>query len=938
VAGLSGDSWQIVSSYLDTALEMTDEARRAWLADLRAADPALAGEIEALLEEGRALDEEGFLEDSAPQPPHSSESLAGQAFGAYTLISLIGQGGMGNVWLARRSDGRFEGRAAVKMLNASLRGRAGEERFRREGTILARLTHPHVAHLLDAGVSPAGQPYLVLEYVEGERIDQYCDEQRLGVEARLRLFLDVLDAVAHAHAHLIIHRDIKPSNVLVRKDGQVKLLDFGIAKLLEGDAGGVAPTALTREGGHVLTPEYAAPEQVAGGTVTTATDVYALGNLLYVLLVGRHPAEAALRSPADLFKAIAETEPPQPSNAVSTRTVTAEVRISNAALRGTTPDGLRRVLKGDLDTIVAKALKKNPAERYASPAQLKEDLGRYLDHQPIGARPDTLVYRASKFVRRNLAASALGSLVVLALLAGLVGTLSQARRATRDAALAETQRGRADQSALLAQKQRDFALRQLSRAEAINDMNTFLLSDAAPAGQPFTVGQLLARAEDILQRENGESDENRVEMLVAVGSQYISQDQDDKALQLLGKAHELASKLPDHSLRAKAACALANSLVRSGKPERAESLIQEGLRELPDEPQFALDRVFCLSRGSWVARETGDVKAGVDRILAAQRLLKESRLSSALADLTVAMDVAESYRMAGRLREATAAFREAFEKMSSLGRDETEKAGTLFNNWGLTEDFLGRPLEAERLYRRAVRISSADRTEESVSPMLLNNLARALKDLDRFSEAAHYADRAYAKAKQAGDEIVVNQSLIVREGAYRGLGDLGRASRLLSELEPRLRRMLPPGHAAFASLASEQALLAQARGDFSAARAAADRAVAIAEASGQREIFLPLTLLRRSQLALRMRAWEPARNDAEKALGMYKGFVGPGVFSCRVGRCYAALGRAFQGLGKLGEARAALSAALENLDPSQGKDHPETVQTRRLEASIPAAP
>src|SRR5215831_3641580 len=273
-------------------------------------------------------------------------SLAGQTLGAYTLESQIGHGGMGSVWLASRNDGRFERRVAIKLLNATFVGRAAEERLRREGSILARLTHPHIARLLDAGVSPAGQSFLVLERIDGQPIDRHCDAKKLGIRDRLRLFVEVLSAVAHAHANLIVHRDIKPSNVLVQADGQVKLLDFGIAKLLEQDAETV--------GGSALTPEYAAPEQVTGGPITTATDVYALGILLHVLLVGRHPFEAARRSPADLLKAIVDDEPPC---------------LSDAA-----PEGLRRVLKGDLDTIVAKALKKNPGERYQSVTAFSSDV------------------------------------------------------------------------------------------------------------------------------------------------------------------------------------------------------------------------------------------------------------------------------------------------------------------------------------------------------------------------------------------------------------------------------------------------------------------------------------------------------------------------------------------------------------------------------------
>src|SRR6202041_714368 len=296
--------------------------------------------------------------------------------------------------------------------------RGGEERFKREGTILGRLAHEHIADLVDAGVSLSGQPYLILEYVEGDHIDRYCDDRMLNVEARVRLFLDVLVAVAHAHANLIVHRDIKPSNVLVSKDGQVKLLDFGIAKLLEAEGQEGLATLLTLEGGRAMTPEYAAPEQVTGAPVTTATDVYALGVLLYVLLTGQHPAGSGPHSPADLVKAIVDTEPTRPSGIVIPARTNAKETTTNAARRATTPEKLSRLMRGDLDTIVAKALKKNPQERYVSVTALADDLRRYLRHEPINARPDAITYRAAKFVRRNRTAVALTALALAATVAG----------------------------------------------------------------------------------------------------------------------------------------------------------------------------------------------------------------------------------------------------------------------------------------------------------------------------------------------------------------------------------------------------------------------------------------------------------------------------------------------------------------------------------------
>lgn len=405
---LGPDQWQEVSPYIDEVLDVAPEKRAAWLLDLEKKDAPLASLLKILLNEQQQLQQEGFLENSVL---HAGTGLAGQKIGAYTLLSQLGEGGMGSVWLAQRSDGRFERQAAVKFVRLTLSGHATEQRFKREGSILGRLTHPHIAELLDAGISADGNPYLVLEYVDGVPIDQYCDEHKLDVEARVRLFLDVLSAVAEAHANLIVHRDIKPSNVLVRSDGQVKLLDFGIAKLLaqEGDT---SATILTMEGGGALTPRFAAPEQVTGGTVTTATDVYALGLLLYLLLTGQHPAGTSANSPAELVKAIVELEAPRASATVSAESAA-------TAKLNTTPERLRRQLRGDLDTILGKALKKNPQERYGSVTALADDLRRYLKHEAISVRPDTLAYRTTKFVSRNRTAVALGTTAIALVIGSL---------------------------------------------------------------------------------------------------------------------------------------------------------------------------------------------------------------------------------------------------------------------------------------------------------------------------------------------------------------------------------------------------------------------------------------------------------------------------------------------------------------------------------------
>ncbi|HET9210694.1 MAG TPA: serine/threonine-protein kinase [Thermoanaerobaculia bacterium] len=393
---MKSERWRLVSPHLDQALELSPEERRWYLAALASENPALAADLKTLLDEERDLREERYLEHDA-QDLLAKPDLVGQTFGAYALVRILGTGGMGSVWLARRNDGQLEGTVAVKLLSPALLGPAGASRFRREGTILARLKHPHIAQLIDAGVSEAGQPYLVLEYVEGEPIDRWCDERALDVPSRVRLFLDVLDAVAHAHSCLVVHRDLKPSNVMVSKGAQVKLLDFGIAKLLEGDGGG-APTQLTRDAEHVFTPAFAAPEQVTGESVTTATDVYALGALLYLLLAGRHPTGKPGASPVDLLKGILETEPGRLSDGVH-------------------DPRRRRELRGDLEVIVAKTLKKAPRERYESVTALAADLRRYLAEQPILARPESLAYRARKFARRHARSLAAATLALFALAA-----------------------------------------------------------------------------------------------------------------------------------------------------------------------------------------------------------------------------------------------------------------------------------------------------------------------------------------------------------------------------------------------------------------------------------------------------------------------------------------------------------------------------------------
>lgn len=360
------DRWRELEPLLDQALDLPAEEREAWLRDLGQRSPDDAAELNRLLAGEAAADRAGFLTASHAVRPDIG--LTGLELGSYTLERPLGQGGMGSVWLAQRTTNPGE-KAAVKLRNLTLESPTAQARFRREGSVLARLAHPGIARLLETGVSPAGQPFLVMEYIDGKPIDVFATEEHMGVERRLELFVQVLDAVGHAHDHLIVHRDLKPSNILVTRDGSVKLLDFGIAKLLEPEPG-TDQSWTTTDGTRMLTPEFAAPEQVTGDPITTATDVYVLGTLLYLLLSGRHPTAAGLRTQRDIVRALFEVQP--------------------AALD-----------LGDAGTIAGKALRKEPRHRYQTIGAFRDDVQRCLRHEPIVARPASLADRVQTFVRRK---------------------------------------------------------------------------------------------------------------------------------------------------------------------------------------------------------------------------------------------------------------------------------------------------------------------------------------------------------------------------------------------------------------------------------------------------------------------------------------------------------------------------------------------------------
>jgi tetratricopeptide (TPR) repeat protein len=591
---------------------------------------------------------------------------------------------MGNVWLARRSDGRFEGQVAVKFLNVAFASRAVLERFRREGDILARLDHPHITRLLDAGVSSIGQPYLMLEHIKGEHIDLYCDTNALALADRIRLFLDVLDGVAHAHANLIVHRDIKPSNVLVTGKGEVKLLDFGIAKLLEDSEQPGAATMLTREGGWALTPEYAAPEQLSRGAVTTAIDIYSSGVLLFVLLGGR----LRTRSAPETMLAPPDAEFQKLPNVPS-----------------------------DFNTIVTKALKKNPAERYASAAAFAEDLRRYLNHEPILARPDSFGYRTAKFLRRRWKPVTVAAALVL-----LVAALT-AFYTIRLAA----ERNRARLEAAKASKVSDLLIGMLTASDPYDNRGT----------QEPTVRSILDSGAQRVHKELAAQPEVEAQMLTVIGRVYQRLGQYDKARPLLEEAVAIGRRSPESEGLAQSLNDLGALRREQGDFAQAERLLLEALamrRRLLG--QNHADIAVTLDDLSSIYRLQGDNKRAEPLLREALEMRRKVLGNEHPQTATSMNDLALVFWENGDLSNAAALFRQALAVFRKVGPDDATTASVL-NNLALVAEDLGDRPGAVALFRQtlAIRRKALDKNHPEIA-ISLNNLSHPLREEGQYEEAA----------------------------------------------------------------------------------------------------------------------------------------------------------------------------------------------------------
>ena len=770
---MTPDRRRQIEALFDEALDRPADARAAFLDEACADDPDLRAAVQRLLD--AYADAPSFLEGDAADveqawaaEAEAAHDRRGEIIGAYRLHERIGQGGMSVVYRAERTDGAFEQTVALKLLPAHFETERRVARFRAERQILARLTHPHIARLLDGGMTPEGHPYLAMEYVEGQPLTVHAREAHLSIEERLALLCDVLTALQYAHQNLIVHRDIKPDNILVTPEGTVKLLDFGIAKLLDQtDVPFTLP--LTRTGQCLMTPEYAAPEQVTGGAVTTATDIYQVGVLTYELLTGVRPFDLQGKTPSQIERIVAEQPPERPSTAW-----TAAATAQAPALAP--PAAVGRRLAGDLDTVILKALAKEPGQRYASVEAFADDLQRFTEGRPVQARTPTLRYRAKKFVRRNrgaVTAATLGALLIVSFVAALLYQ--------RNVALEERNRYQ----------------QELATSEAVTDYLTQLFAASNPRetrGDTLTAYELLDAG---VNRIGELAAEPRVQhrLMRTMALSYLEMGAYDQADTLLTQTIDQIAEAsgPRSAATATAMADLASLRTSQGDLRAADSLYRAAVAlQAKTLPPDDLTRAQTLNGWAVVLARQGAVEKAEAHYREALAIRQQAYGAQHERVAATKRNLAILIGQQDRLDEAIALLEEALAvERDVLGDDHLQVAATASSlaaahtQNGAPER--GLPLLKEAL---AIKVQTLGEAHDDLLPTL-NNLAVVTERLGDYATADSLYQRTLALARQHfgtyHPAVAVTTSnrgtLARRQGEYaRALQQYQEALRIQREL------------------------------------------------------------------------------------------------------------------------------------------------------------
>ena len=690
-----------IDSILDQLLELPESERESFLDETCGDDAGLRATLERLLTASESSDSTikpggallpAFWNDLVSErmdPRHLSTETR---VGVYRIVRPIGRGGMATVYLAERDDGQFEQQVALKILDPGDDAPELLGRFEQERQILASLQHPNIARLLDGGVTPTGEPYVAMDYIDGDRIDSYCDTNRLPIKARLELFLKIVSAVQYAHKNLVIHRDIKPANILVDQNGEAKLLDFGIAKLVDSQAMPHASPA-THSAVTPMTPDYASPEQILGDPVTTASDVYQLGYLFYLLVAGRSPYRVDRSSYAGAIDAICKQDPLPPSAAVLLDEVGGD-QVDPVATdfigynRNTTAPRLAKILAGDLDNVALMALRKEPGRRYESAGDLGADIERYLRAQPLAARPNTIRYRLGKFVKRHAIGVATSALAVIAI---TVGTAFYTVRIT-------SERNRAQIEALKAAQVSDFVI------------ELFRVSDPSEArGALVTARELLDRGAEQIEEELADQPDVKGSLLSTIGQTYFGLGLYESAEQTLSRAVDVQRSIhgADHRDTLSTLNHLGNVYRARGEYGRAEALLREvygSRRRLDgDEHPQTLAVLSNVGLSAWRQGKFDEAEVIFGEVLDARQRVLGGDHPDVVRSVT---NLANVRFMRGHYNEAAAGYARSIELGTRvLGEDHPSTMDAL-NNLAMTYEQQGSLEEAAALLDKVIALRS----------------------------------------------------------------------------------------------------------------------------------------------------------------------------------------------------------------------------------------